>query len=150
MNQHQRITQEFDRQYALLAESAIVLPITLANGAFEQFTSGEEDLHIQYTSLEHLKHMARVFLARRKDADGDKNAAHVAQGDLDLGEAYSGKLQDRYPLPRNQGEEPAYKLRSELTAEERAWNVMQLRKSANARLEHADALEAEGQSQAAA
>ena len=151
MNQHQRINQELERQYEMLRDATIVMPTALAHGAFEQFTTGEEDLHIQYASLEHLKHMARVFLAKRKDPDGDENEAHNAQGDLDLGiPAFSGKLQDRYPLRRKSGEEPAYKLRHELSEDERAWNVQQLRKSAKARQEHADALEAEGLAQAAA
>lgn len=150
MNQHQKINGEFARQYAFLDGAVIISPASLAHRVFETFSTGEEDAHIQYASLEHMKHMARVFLARHKDADGDMNDAHSAQGDLDLGVSFSGKLQDRYPLPRKVGEEPAYKLRSELTAEERAWNVRQLRKSARARMEHADALEAEGQVRGAA
>lgn len=150
MNQHQRITGELERQYELLRDAEIVFPSALAQGVFEQFTHGDEDLHIQYASLEHFKHMARVFLAKRKDPDGDENEVHGAQGNLDLGTTFSGKLQDRYPVPRQPGEEPAYKLRSELTEDERAWNVRQLRKSAKARQEHADALEAEGQMQGAA
>lgn len=145
MNQHQRITQEFARQYEMLRDATIISPASLAHGVYEEFTTGEEDLHIQYASLQHMKHMARVFLARQKDADGEDNPAHAMQGDLDLGVGFSGKLQDRYPLPRKEGEEPVYKLRSELTELERAWNVKQLRKSAQARQEHADALEAEGQ-----
>lgn len=150
MNQHQKINGEFERQYAFLQDAIIISPAALAHRVFEEFCTGEEEPHIQYTSLEHLKHMARVFLARRKEADGDMNETHNAQGDLDLGVSFSGKLQDRYPLPRKQGEEPTYKLRSELTEEERAWNVGVLRKSARARMEHADALEAEGQFQASA
>lgn len=145
MNQHQQINGEFERQYAFLDGAISIMPSALAHRVFETFSTGDEEPHIQYASLEHLKHMARVYLARRKDADGDMNEAHGAQGDLDLGTSFSKKLQDRYPLPRQPGEEPTYKLRSELTADERAWNVQQLRKSARARMEHADALEAEGQ-----
>lgn len=145
MNQHQKINGELERQYTFLDGAIIVSPSALAHRVYEVFSHGDEDAHIAYSSLEHMKHMARVFLASRKDADGDKNEAHGAQGELDLGVSFSGKLQDRYPLPRKAGEEAAYKLRSHLTPEERRWNVMQLRKSASARMEHADALEAEGQ-----
>ena len=145
MNQHQKINGELERQYTFLDCAIIISPAALAHRVFEVFSSGDEEAHIAYTSLEHLKHMARVFLARRKEADGDMNDTHGAQGELDLGVSFSGKLQDRYPLPRKAGEEAAYKLRQHLTQEERRWNVLQLRKSANARLEHADALEAEGQ-----
>lgn len=149
MNQHQKINREFERQYIFLSGAIIISPAALAHRVFEEFSTGEEEPHIHYTSLEHLKHMARIFLARRKDVDGDMNPAHGAQSDLDFGVTFTG-LQDRYPLPRKQGEEPAYKLRSELTDEERAWNVQQLRKSASTRLKHADALEAEGQMKGAA
>lgn len=150
MNQHQQINAEFERQYTFLSDAISIMPSALAHRVFETFSTGDEEPHIQYASLEHLKHMARVFLARRKDADGDMNEAHSAQPEFDLGISFSGKLQDRYPLPRKADEEPAYKLRAELTPDERAWNVSQLRKSARARLEHADALEAEGQMAGAA
>jgi len=145
VNQHQRIMGEIAQQYEFLSEAVIVAPSSLAHRAFEAFSTGEEEAHIQYASLEHFKQMAREFLRRRKTPDGEENEAHAAQGDLDLGTRFSGKLQDRYPIPRPNGEEPAYKRRFDLTAEERAWNVRQLRRSAIARREHADALEAEGQ-----
>jgi hypothetical protein len=145
VNQHQRIMSEIARQYEFLAEAVLVSPSSLAHRAFEAFSTGEEELHIQYTSLEHFKQMSRDFLRRRKTPDGEENEAHSAQGEMDLGTRFSGKLQDRYPIPRPNGEEPAYKRRFDLTPEERRWNVRQLRRSAGARLEHADALEAEGQ-----
>ena len=145
MNQHQRIMGEIARQYEFLSDAILVSPSSLAHRAFEAFSTGEEEEHIQYGAVEHYKQLSREFLRRRKTADGEDNDAHGAQGLLDLGTRFSGKLQDRYPVPRADGEEPAYKRRFDLTAEERAWNVRQLRKSAVARREHADALEAEGQ-----
>jgi hypothetical protein len=144
VNQHQRIVNEMTSQYEAFSDAIIVSPTGLAHRVFDAFSSGEEELHIQYASLEHLKHMARVFLAKRKDPDADESEAYARQGALDLGVSFSGKLQDRYPLPRKEGEEPVYKLRHELTEEERAYNVASLRKAGRARLEHADALEAEG------
>lgn len=141
MNQHQQIVAEMARQYEFLRDAVMIDPGALAHRTFEQFATGDEEPHIAYTSVEQFKQMARKFLARNCDADSDDNPAHSAQGEF----AFSGKLQDRYPLPRKAGEEPAYKLRHLLTPEERAWNVSQLRKSADARNEHADALEAEGQ-----
>lgn len=144
MNQHQQIMTELAAQYTYLDGADLVFPSAIAHRAYDAMSTGEENENVSYASLEHFKHMARVFLAKHKDADGDENSAHGAQGALDLGTTFSGKLQDRYPLPRKPGEEPAYKLRHLLTDEERAWNVKTLRKSARARLEHADALEAEG------
>lgn len=143
MNQHQRINQEMTKQYEAMQEAVLVAPSGLAHRVFEVFSHGDEDPQVQYTSLEHLKHMARVFLGKRKDPDNDDSESYAVQGDLP-GFTFSGKLQDRYPLPRKDGEEPVYKLRHLLTPEERAYNVNVLRKGARARLEHADALEAEG------
>lgn len=148
MNQHQRINEEMTRQYEARREAVLVSPSGLAHSVYETFANGDESPQVAYASLEHLKHMARVFLAKQKDPDSDESEAYAAQGDLP-GFSFSGKLQDRYPLPRKAGEEAVYKLRSQLTTEERAWNVQQLRKSAQARQEHADALEAEGQMRAA-
>lgn len=146
MNLHQQITAEMARQYEFLRDAVMIGPSALAHSVYETFATGEEEPHIQYMSLEQCKQMARKFLARHCDADDDENAVYGAQGELE----FSGKLQDRYPLPRKAGDEPVYKLRHLLTAQERAWNVAQLRKSADARNEHADALEAEGQMSASA
>lgn len=136
---------EFERQSLFLKDAVLLSPAALAHRVFEVFGDPEVEPHVQYTSVEHLKHMARVYLARRNEADSDENPAHGAQASFE----FSGQLQDRYPVPRKSGEEPVYKLRSHLSEEERAWNVAQLRKSARSRLEHADALEAEGQMKAA-
>lgn len=144
MNQHQRVMGEIARQYESFSSAVIVTPSALAHRALEAFCSGNEDPHIQWASLEHFKQMSREFLRRTKDVEGEDNDAHAAQGEM-FGGRFSGALQDRYPLPRKQGDEPSYKLRLHLTPEERAWNVRMLRRSAEARMEHADALEAEGQ-----
>lgn len=46
------------------------------------------------------------------------------------------------PLPRKPGQDPAYKLRDLMTAEEIAYNVAQMRKASKGLADHADALEA--------
>lgn len=143
MNQHQAIISEMTKQYESLSGAVLVAPSGLAHRVFEAFKSGDESPQIQYTSLEHLKQMAREFLRRQKNPDSDESETYANQAELP-GISFSGQLQDRYPLPKKVGDEPVYKLRHHLTAEERAWNVQQLRKSAKARQEHADALEAEG------
>lgn len=141
MNQHQQIMAEIARQYEHMRDAVLIGPSSLAHRVFEQFATGDEEPHISYACVEQMKQMARRFLARNCDPESDENEIYGDQSAFE----FSGKLQDRYPLPRKSGEEPAYKVRSLLTAEERAWNVAQLRKSADARNEHADALEAEGQ-----
>jgi len=125
-------------------DCAIIGPSALASATLEEFAPDGLDPHIEYASLEHFKSMARKNLARSFEDGGEANPAYDEQGEL-----FSGHLQERYPLPRKQGAEPQYKLRSLLTPQERRWNVLKLRKDANARLAHADALEAEGESLAA-
>lgn len=150
MNQHGRVIEEIKRQYDRFSDAVMVNPSSLAWGVHEVLASGAESDTTKYLSLEQLKQMCRVFLRQNKDADGETNEAHNVQGDFGFGVQFSGKLQDRYPLPRKAGEEPTYKLRQHLTPYERDWNVKQLRKSGTARLEHADALQAEGMQREAA
>jgi hypothetical protein len=145
MSQHQQIMTEMERQYSKLGSAIVVGPKALAYKVYQHFAVGTVEPHVQYASLEHMTNMARRFLAKHNDPNAEDNDVYGAQGVL-----FSGKLQDRYPVPRQPGEEPLYKKRSELTAEERAWNVEQLRKAAKSRQEHADALEAEGQGRVAA
>lgn len=144
MSLHEAIATAMVRFIEDRADCAVISPAAVAAATLSQFAEGGLEPHIEYASLEHLKNMARKVLARRFDDEGDDNAAYEGQGEL-----FSGHLQERYPVPRKSGEDPQYKLRALLTAEERHWNVKLLRKSADARLAHADALEAEGMSRAA-
>jgi hypothetical protein len=148
MSQHQQIMTEMQTQYDKLGDAILVGPKALGYAVYRHFRKDRKEVvepHIEYASLEHFSNMARRFLAKHNDPNADDNDVYGAQGVL-----FSGKLQDRYPVPRKQGEEPLYKKRSQLTAEERAWNVEQLRKAARSRQEHADALEAEAQVKKAA
>jgi hypothetical protein len=139
MTIHEDINSAMQKWIDERSDSVVISPTALAMATQQQFERGELEPHIEYTSLEHLKQMARRILANRFGDEGEDNPAYDEQGEL-----FSGQLQDRYPLPRSKGAEPQYKLRNLLTARERVWNVGQLRKSAFARLAHADALEAEG------
>lgn len=145
MSLHESITVEMQRYIEDRADCAILSPAAIAAHAYDLFAPEKVEPHIEYGCLEHYKSMARKVLAGRFADDGEQNKSYDGQGEL-----FSGHLQERYPLPRKAGADPTYKLRSLLTAEERAWNVKSLRKSGEARLAHADALEAEGMSQAAA
>lgn len=145
MSLHESINTAMQRYIDGRADCAILSPAAMASAAYQEFASDSVEPHIEYGCLEHFKGMARKVLAGRFTDDGEENAAYAGQGEL-----FSGHLQDRYPLPRKAGTDPTYKLRHLLTAEERAWNVALLRKSGEARLAHADALEAEAMSQAAA
>lgn len=145
MSLHEAIASEMTRFIDARADCAILSPAAIAAATLRAFNEDALEPHIEYASLEHFKNMARKVLAHRFDDDGGDNPSYSGQGEL-----FSGHLQDRYPLPRKRGEDAVYKLRHMLTSEERAWNVRLLRKSADARLAHADALEAEGMQDQAA
>ena len=113
-----------------------IAPATLALAVQKRFKGRGRKIepHIQYTSFEHLKQMARKIL-RRFEPDSDESQSIQ-------GEMFSGHLQDRYPIPHAPDEDPIYRLREALTYEEAKWNCVRLRKSIVARMEHADALQA--------
>jgi hypothetical protein len=94
-----------------------------------------DSAEIGYLSLEQAKQMARTKLRRKFEADGEENDAH--QSDM-----FSGLLQERYPVPVPRGSEPQYKWLRLLTRDELDWNIAQLMKSADARVQHARALQA--------
>lgn len=141
MSVRSEIMTEMDQIYSDLRDVVLVSPNALADKVYKAFSYGNESSQIEYLSVEAAKQMAREYLRRKTAPDGDLNEAH--QNEMDFGVKFSGKLQDRYPVPSEDGK-PQYKLRSALTPEERAWNCEQLRKTAEALNEHADALEAEG------
>ena len=145
MSLHEEITTFQSKFIEDRRDCAVISPAALASATLQSFAPDGLEAHIEYASLEHFKAMARKALARRFDDEGEDNSAYAAQGEM-----FSGHLQERYPVPRTKGTEPQYKLRSMLSADERRWNVNSLRKSVDARLAHADALEAEGMSKAAA
>lgn len=135
MSLHEEVVTAIHREIDNFGSVVALSPTSVALAVQAAFGAPGTEAHIRYTSLEHLKHMARRVLAGRFDPEGDENEAHQ-------GEMFSGDLQDRYPVPRKRDEEPLYKQRDAMTADEVEWNVEQLRKSAKARLRHADALEA--------
>jgi len=136
MSLHEEITVAIQREIDALGDAIALSPTSLALAVQRGFATGGIEPHVQYTSLEHLKQMARGVLSRRFDADGDESLAYQ-------GEMFAGQLQERYPTPRaKKGAEPIYKRREALSSGELDWNINQLRKSAAARLEHADSLQA--------
>lgn len=114
----------------------IITPASIANVLHARYR-GRRKLapQIEYTSLEHLKQLARRSLSGRYDTESDETEAYQ-------GELFSGHLQRRYPIPRKRGDEPTYKLLEALSDGELRWNVHSLDSSADARTRHARALEA--------
>jgi len=135
MTLHETIMTDIQKAMTRLGDLAIISPTTIALEVQSKYTDGPIEPHIEYTSLEHLKQMCRKVLASKHEFDGEENEVHQ-------GELFSGALQERYPIPHEPGGEPLYKRLELLTPAEIKWNVESLRKSARARLDHADALEA--------
>jgi len=109
-------------------------PTFIALQTVDHFGAPEE-IHIKHLAFEQAKQMARTKLRNKFSSDGLENEAH--QGDM-----FSGLLQERYPVPVKMGEEPQYKYLRLMTREELDWNIAQLMKSADARVQHARALQA--------
>jgi len=143
MSLHEEVAAAIASEIEALGSAIALSPTSVALAVQRRFTTDAVEPHLLYTSLEHIKHMARSVLAKRFDADGDESVAHQ-------GELFSGQLQQHYPTPRVGRAEPIYKKREALSRDEIEWNVAQLRKSASARLAHADALQAWADSFAAA
>lgn len=142
MSLHEEIITDMHRVMDM-TDADIVTPASLARAVQSKYRSGKLEPHIEYTSFEHFKQLARKVLSGRLDTESDENESYQ-------GELFTGRLQTRYPIPRQAGDEPAYKLLERLTDAEVKWNIRSLRKSADARLEHADALEAWHRSREAA
>lgn len=136
MSEHAQIMTLMQEHLEGMDGAVVVMPSSLAWSVYKDIADQDGEELTRYLCLEQLKAMARKLLAGRFGADADKSEAY--QGDF-----FSGKLQARYPIPVAKGEEAQYKDRLQMTEEERAFNCEMLRKSARARLEHADALEAE-------
>ena len=137
MSVHEQINTDLQKLIDNAGEAAIITPVSLARALCDRYADAPLSAHTEYTSVEHLKTMARKKLARSYSAESGETKSQQS-------EMFTGTLQERYPIPHKSGEEASYKLRRLLTDSERQWNVEYLRKSALARMEHADALEAEG------
>lgn len=118
--------------------TAVIHPAAVARAVFNSW--GENPApKAEWCEVEQLKQIARLLLRKRHEHESDENEAY--QGDM-----FSGHLQSFYPIPPGQDGEASYKRLELLDDEEIQFNVSTLRKQANARLQHADALEAFGRS----
>ena len=143
MSLHDDINQTLRSELDALDGAIGIRPETLALRAVAAFDGEAANPHVRYGCIEHFEQMARRLLANRYEPDGDENDVH--QGDM-----FSGHLQERYPIPRRANDEPEYRLREALSIDDLDRNIGQLRKSADARLRHADALQGYRDSKAVA
>lgn len=120
--------------YALNEMAARVSPAWIATMAMQRIGFPRSLHGIGYIGC-HLqfRQIAREYCRKHFDPIDESN---------DQDDLFPETLQKRYPIPVKDGEEPTY-VRLELLSEsDLAFNVARLRRSAFARLKHADALEA--------
>lgn len=133
--------QESQRAYRIVAQiyercrgQDEVSPAWLATQVMVEIGADRAQNEAEYL-LAHLqaRQIARSFCRERFEED-----ATALRDDL-----FPESLQHRYPRkPTAHGEEPVYVLRELMTDEDVVFNVDRLRKEAEAKLRHADALEA--------
>ena len=134
MSLHEHVVNVMNKVIARYDGISDLSPTAIAHATQIDLCDDESlEIHIRYTSMQHLKQMARTVLSGRYGVESDETEAH--QGDM-----FSGNLQSRYPIYRKRSDEPIYRKLEELTREDVNWNAASLRKSAKARMAHADAL----------
>jgi hypothetical protein len=123
-------------EYNALDEAKVILisPVDLASRVYSNIDSKDvAPALVRLAAILELRQLARAVCRQRitlKEAEAEQNSL------------FDFKLQPRYPVKRDL-EEEGYVLREYLTYDERRYNIERLRKEANAKLTHADALEAE-------
>lgn len=133
MSLYETITNDIHDVVDRFGGSAIS-PTSVALSLQGRYAGGALEPEIAYTSLEHLKQMARTALRRRFDK--------TEAPEVDQGELFSGQLQQRYPVPTKAGDDPLYKRLEDLSETELAWNEARLGKAADALVAHRRALSA--------
>lgn len=113
---------------------------TLAIKVFDHYAACPIETHIEWTSIQHLKQMAREVVRRWEPHE---QAARHADGQ---GDAFSDLLQDRYPASHRNGEEPEYVLREFMSHNDVIYNAHRMDKMGDHLKEHARALLAWDQS----
>src|SRR5687768_17104220 len=99
MSMHDDVCQYIRQRICEINTDLAISPTMLANECYATYGRTGDEAHVAWASIEHFKQIARQELARQFDPDSDTSSAY--QGDM-----FSGLLQDRYPVPRKQGEEP--------------------------------------------
>lgn len=139
MSLHEQIVAEMQRFIDEREDCAVLSPTVLAMVAYDKFAPANLEPHIQYGCIEHFKGIGRGVLRGRFEEASENNPAFAQQGEM-----FSGKLQERYAVPRKRGEDPQYKRREDLTMEEREKIADRFRRCGRAWIDHGAALIAEG------
>jgi hypothetical protein len=125
-----------DETYEVHRLKPTVSPNMLAKEAMERikFPRGLHELGWQAALLE-FRQIARSRLRKRFDD------APIQEDDGQLELLDDGTLQDRYPLPPKDGEDPQYKLLDLLSEDELQYNITRLTQTGRARITHAITLQ---------
>jgi hypothetical protein len=137
----EQLTVILSRKYNALDEKGVVAisPADLASAAYSEIDPlGRAPWLVQIAAIAELRQLARA-VCRTRHLESERTSE---QGSL-----FDFQLQPRYPAKRPlvDGETPedVYVLREHLTKNERDKNILRLRREAEAKTVHADALQAE-------
>lgn len=141
MNDAHRLRELLESIYERRVDEVRVSPAWLATEALLHLDPTKTAPELVYRAAHlQLRQLGRSLCRQRFEEDGEWSEQH------DL----FPNLQKRYPAAHSPDAEPEYVLLEHLTGDDIAFNVQRLRREANAKLFHADALEAWGQNRAAA
>lgn len=134
-----QLTSLIRRKYDILHDAGVIAisPADLATDVFNDIDPKKTSpMLVQMAAVLELRQLARG-VCRQRHIDSERDAE---QGNL-----FDFQLQPRYPALRTvDGEsEEVYVLREHLTFSERMRNIERLRREAEAKMVHADALQAE-------
>jgi hypothetical protein len=114
-----------------------ISPADLAEAVFKQIDPAKHSpVLVEIAAIPQLRQLARA-ICRKRQEESERSSEQVNLFDL--------QLQVRYPATRtiNGEADDVYVLREHLTVEERIRNSARLRREAEAKMVHADALDAE-------
>lgn len=134
MTEHSRLYEIVSAVYEDHKDLGSISPSWLATEAIVRIDFPRSLHEVGYVGCHlQMRQIARGFCRQRFDP------TETHEDDL-----FHGMLQQRYPAAHSVDEEPVYLLLETLSDTDVAYNVARLRKEADAKLRHADALEAWG------
>lgn len=135
MTPHEQILASIQTIITELNGVEVISPASVAQKVQDRFAAPGLDACTAYASLEHYKQMSRKALAKTFDKVADL-------GEAEQPDMFSGRLQQRYPVPIKAGGQPVYKRLEAMTPDDLQFNVDRFFKAGRALTLHARALQA--------
>lgn len=133
MNDEKKLREVLSQIYDRRASESRISPAWLATEAMRELDPGQASPSLVYIAANlQLRQIARGMCRNRFEADEEQTDQH----------SLWPNLQTRYPAVHSKDSEPEYVLLEDLTKADVEYNVQRLRAEAEAKLAHADALEA--------